>query len=138
MSTPRLELDPLPGSPVRSVYEPVGFNDQYFPTTVYDAMALGYAHTEAGTEVWPTMQPALALDDRAGLQPYPIQNNRRSKDGTPFTGAIVQYMGDGLADPHYIYRQLDAVKYQYRCFLASAAKGAPLISAPASLDTPCP
>ena len=138
VSTPRLELDPLPGSPVRSVYEPVGYNDKYFPTTVYDAMALGYAHTEAGDEVWPTMQPTLALDGRAGLVPYPIEHNRTSRDGTPFTGAIVQYAGDGVTDAHYIYRQLDAVKYQYRCFLASAAKGTPRIPAPAPLDMPCP
>ena len=138
VSTPRLGHDPLPGSPARSVYEVVGKDDPYFPTEVYDTMALGYGHVEAGNVVWQSMQDALALDGRAGLVPYPVSANRTSVDGTAFTSAVVQYLGDGVASAHQIYRQLDAVKYQYRCFLKSALAGAPTIYAPAPIDTPCP
>ena len=138
VSTPRLAHEPLPGSPVRSVYEPVGKDDPYFPTEVYDTMALGYDHEEAGQVEWQSMQDALALDARAGILAYPVRDNRTSVDGTPFTGAVAQYLGDGIASSHQIYRQLDAVKYQYRCFFASALAGTPTIYAPASIDTPCP
>ena len=31
---------------------------------VFDAMALSYGNEQAGTEVWPSMQQALALGDR--------------------------------------------------------------------------
>ncbi len=139
VSAARLAHRPLAGHPVRSVYEPVGFNDEYFPTTVYDAMALAYDHQQAGELVWPTMQDALASDGRGGLVAYPIEANRRSTDGRVYTGAVVQYRGDGVADPHQIYRQLDAVKYQYRCFLRDVDRGgAGLIAAPATLASACP
>jgi hypothetical protein len=139
VSTPRLHENPLPGAPARSVYEPVGFDDEYFPTTIYDAMALGYDHVEAGTAVWPTMQAALTQDGRGGLLPYPISQNRPSLAGGMATGAVVQYLGDGISNSHYIYVTLDTVKYQYRCFFASAVKtGVPTIYAPAALTTPCP
>ena len=36
---PRLAHRPLAGHPVRPVYEPVGKDDSYFPTTLYDAIA---------------------------------------------------------------------------------------------------
>ncbi len=138
-STPRLAYRPLPGHPSRSVYEPAGENDEYFPTVIYDAMALGYDHVQAGEPIWPSMQEALELDGRGGLVGYPVTQNRTAVGGQRFTGAVVQYRGDGVADPHQIYRQLDAVKFQYRCFLASALKtGIATILAPAPIDSDCP
>ena len=48
-------------------------------------------------------------------------------------------MGDGVANAHYIYTSLPQVKYQYRCFLASALAGTPTIYAPSDdADAPCP
>jgi hypothetical protein len=136
---PRLARRPLSGHPVRPVYEAVGKNDQYFSTEIYDAASLAYGHKQAGDEVWPAMQKALALDGKSGLLPYPIALDLKADDGTPYTGAIVQYNGDGVADPHAIYRQLDAVKYQYGCFHATFLKsGKATIPAPAALGTPCP
>ena len=130
----RIARLPLDGRPVRHVYEPVGQGDSYFQTNVYDAAALAYGNQQAGTQVWPTMQDSLALDGLGGLLTYPVHAN---EDG--HTRVVVQYMGDGIVDPHYIYRQLDAVKHQYGCFLESYFRdGVPTVPAPGGLLDPCP
>ncbi|MEZ4405440.1 MAG: hypothetical protein R3A52_02950 [Polyangiales bacterium] len=128
----RLAVSPLPNHPVRSIYEPVARGDSYFAYPVYDAIAVAYGHTQAGREVWPSMQAALTLDGRGGLVPYPVMNNRTGGPMmTPYTGAVVQYEGDGVYDPHAIYSQLDAVKYQYGCFAQSFVRtGAAVIRDP--------
>jgi hypothetical protein len=135
---PRLARRPLDGHPVRPVYEPVGKDDRYFPTQLYDAMALAYGHKEAGDIEWPTMQDALGPAGLGGVQPYPVTANLHSERGDLYTGVVVQYLGDGLQDPHDIFAQLDAVKYQYGCFLSTFLAGAALVPAPAPLGTPCP
>jgi hypothetical protein len=118
----------------RNIYEPVGKDDSYFQTNVYDAAALAYGNQQAGTEVWPTMQQNLALEHLDGLLTYPVKGNQNGK-----TRVVVQYMGDGIVDPHYIYRQLDAVKHQYGCYLESYLRdGVPTVPAPGGLTDPCP
>jgi hypothetical protein len=134
---PRLARRPLPMHPVRSIYEPVGKDDSYFPTPLYDAVALSYGHREAGEAVWPTMQDALKLASLDGLITYPISSNLTSADGTKYTGAVIQYNGDGIYDPHALYSQLDVVKHQYGCFLRTFLDGNPTIVAPAPVGTPC-
>ena len=139
VSMPRLARRPLPGHPVRPIYEPVGKGDSYFPMETYDAMALAYGHKQAGDVVWGTMQEALKLAGRDGILPYPVSNDLTSETGTKYTGVVVQYEGDGVYDPHAIYSQLDAVKYQYGCFFSSFLKtGTATVPAPAPLGTPCP
>ena len=118
----------------RNVYEPVGKDDSYFQTNVYDAAALAYGNQEAGDVVWPSMQDNLELAQLDGLLTYPVKANQDGK-----TRVVVQYMGDGIVDPHYIYRQLDAVKHQYGCFLESYLRdGTPTVPAPGALTDPCP
>lgn len=136
---PRLARRPLEGHPVRPIYEPVGKGDEYFPTVIYDAVALAYGHQEAGEEIWPSMQDALALEGLDGIISYPVSQNLESADGTPYTGVVVQYEGDGIDDPHVIFVQLDDVKYQYGCFLSTfLERGVATVPAPAALGTPCP
>ena len=136
---PRLAHRPLEGLPARPIYEPVGMGDSYFPITVYDAVALAYAHQQAGDEVWPSMQSALSLAGLDGVRDYPVAQNLTNVFGTPYTGAVVQYAGDGFSDPHVIFVQLDDVKYQYGCFLETQVRtGTAVIPAPAPLGTPCP
>ena len=136
---PRVGHDPLPNHPVRPVYNPFGQGDSYFPMTVQDAAVLSYWHQEAGSQVWPTMQDALTLEGLQGLLPYPVANDRVSLSGAKYTSVAVQYVGDGVYDPHAIYTQLDAVKYQYACFFDSfLATGIATVPAPAPLATPCP
>jgi hypothetical protein len=136
---PRIAHRPLAGHSARSIYEPVGKGDVYFSTEIYDGAALAYGHVQAGDPVWPSMQDALALDGRGGIRPYPVSQNMKSENGETYTAAVMQYEGDGIADPHSIYRQLDAVKYQYGCFLETfRTKGVATIPKPDVLGTPCP
>ncbi|MBX2865288.1 MAG: hypothetical protein KTR27_17195 [Leptolyngbyaceae cyanobacterium MAG.088] len=115
--TPYLAQRPLEGHPVRSVYKPVGQGDTEVPEEVFNAMALATGLQQAGPIFWPEMQDSLALDGLEGIEPYPVANNLVSDDGRPYTGAVVQYQGDGIADPHTIFSQLDEVKFQYANFL---------------------
>jgi hypothetical protein len=136
---PRIGHDPLPGHPARPVYEPAGKGDSYFPTSIYDAAALAYGNTQAGEEVWPTMQDALKLKSLDGMRSYPVTGNLLSIDGASYTGVVVQYEGDGIYDPHGIYAQLDEVKFQYGCFLETfITRGQATVPEPQPLGTACP
>lgn len=116
---PRIAQNPLPGNPVRSIYQPVGQGDTQVPEAVFNANALASGVEQAGTIFWPEMQESLALEGLDGIVPYPVANNLLSSNGTPYTGVVVQYQGDGIADPHGIFAQLDEVKEQYSSFFAS-------------------
>jgi hypothetical protein len=130
----RLARRPLPDFPARHIYEPVGKDDVYFPISVYDAAALAYGNQQAGDELWPTMQQALATDGLEGFATYPVSANLDGK-----TRVVVQFASDGLIDSHYIYRQRDDVKHQYGCFFASYLRdGVPTVPAPGALTDPCP
>lgn len=113
---PRLAKRPLPGHPVRSVYQPVGLGDTEIPQDIFNTLALATGVQQAGELIWPEMQTSLALEKLDKIQPYPVSHNLKSENGTPYTGVVVQYRGDGIADPHTIFSQLDAVKYQYGTF----------------------
>jgi hypothetical protein len=129
----RIARYPLDGLTARHVYEPVGKNDVYFPIDVYDAAALAYGNQQAGAQVWPSMQDALGVDGLRGVLSYPVTANRDGK-----TRVVVQFEGDGIIDPHYIYRQLDTVKHQYGCFLESYIRdGVPTVPSPNVLGHPC-
>ncbi len=135
----RLAMDPLPGHPVRAIYQPVGIDDPGFPNPIYAAMALASGTRQAGDELHPLLQTVLGLADRAGIAPYDVSRNARSLDGRAFTGAVVQYEDDGILDSHHVFAQLDAVKSQYGCFLRSLLGGGPgIVPRPAALDAGCP
>ena len=130
----RIAHRPLPGLPARHVYEPVPKGDENFPIEIYDAAALSYGNQQAGAAVWPSMQDALGEAGLDGIATYPVKANVDGK-----TRVVVQYEGDGIVDPHYIYRQLEAVKFQYACFFASYLRdGVPTVPAPGTVGDPCP
>jgi len=136
---PRLGRRPLPGHDPIPVYEPVGLDDEYFAPEIYDAAAIAYGNQMAGDEVWPSMRRALALLGLDELVSYPVAGNRTSESGQPYTGVVVQYPSDGILNGHYIFAQLDEVKFQYGCFLATAlAKGNAVVPQPSPLGSKCP
>lgn len=129
-----------PDFPVRSIYEPVGLNDTYFTTTLLDLMAAGYGNQQAGPDVWPGMQIRLGALGLDGKATYPVKNNRRGADDTPYTGVVVQFKPDQATNNgHIVAFQRDDVKHQYSCFLSTfVSTGIGVVPAPAALDTPCP
>ncbi|PID39161.1 MAG: hypothetical protein CSA65_05830 [Proteobacteria bacterium] len=137
---PRLSSRPLSGHPARHVYEPVGKDDKYFPTSIYDAIATAFGHQQAGQEIWPGMQRSLKQVGLDGLVTYPVKENLQSQDDgkRTYTGVVVQYEGDGLYDPHSIAFQLDSVKHQYSCFLDTFFRhGVAAVLAPGKPGDPC-
>ena len=63
----------------------------------------------------------------------------RPRPVRPTPASSCSTLGDGYSDPHAIFAQLDAVKYQYGCFLETFLKtGKAVLAAPAPLGTPCP
>jgi len=134
---PRLARDPLPQHPARHIYQPVGRDDPGFPIPIYDLMALASGTQQAGAVEWASLQDVLASDGRGGILPYPQIHNQRSLDGRPFTAVVVQYAGDGILSPHHIVAQLDAVKFQYGCFIESALQGAATVLTPQPLGKAC-
>jgi hypothetical protein len=141
VSVPRVSRRPLPGTKPRPIYEPVGQDDSYFSNDTYNAIALAYGHREVGIINWQSMQTALAEEGLQGILPYPASNDVHAiDDGGIYTGVVAQYDADTITgDGHYIAFQLDAVKYQYGCFLSSMLKtGTAVVPAPAPLGTPCP
>jgi hypothetical protein len=141
VSVPRLSRNPLPGTHPRPIYEPVGQNDSYFSNDDYNAVALAYGHREVGSVIWPEMQTALTEEGLGSILPYPTSNDVHAvNDGGTYTGVVVQYNADSITgNGHYIYAQLDAVKYQYGCFFSTVLKkGVGVVPAPAALGTPCP
>jgi hypothetical protein len=136
---PALARRPLEGHPVRPIYRPVGIGDSYFPTGTYDVVALAYGHRQAGEIIWPEMQERLELMNEGELASYPVENEMKSEDGTPYTGVVAQYEGDGTYDPHALYSHHDGVKHQYACFLDSFVKtGVARVPPPTEpVDAPC-
>jgi hypothetical protein len=133
ISMARLARRPLPGFAARHVYQPVGLEDRYFQMPVLDAAALAYGNQQAGEVVWPGTQEALRIDGMDGILAHPVKANRTT------TNVVVQYRDGGIVDAHQIYRQLDEVKYQYGCFLATYLRdGVPTVHAPAPIASACP
>lgn len=137
VSANRIAQRPLPGHPARFIYEPVGKDDSYFPTQIYDAMVLSYGHPRAGDEIWPSMNEAQKLVGKDAVVPYPVKANLVSENGSPYTGVVVQYADDTF-DSHQIYRRLPAVQHQYACFHETFRKtGVAVVSPPGPRDAPC-
>jgi hypothetical protein len=138
VSMARLARRPLPGLAPRPVYEPVGYLDENFPPVIFDAAALAYGNQQAGAEIWPSMQDVLAVDGLDGVLSYPVAGNTAHEGGPATTNVVVQFEGDGIVDPHYLYRQIEEVKHQYACFFATWIEtGTAVVVAPGALDDPC-
>jgi hypothetical protein len=138
VSANRISHRPLPNHPTRPIYEPVGKDDSYFPTVVYDAMSLAYGHPRAGDMVWASMGDAQKLLHLDTVAPYPVKNNLKSDTGVSYTGIAVQYASDGTFDSHQIYRRLPQVQHQYACFHQTFAKTGTAVVLPPVPDRNAP
>ncbi len=136
---PHVARRPLPGHPVRPIYRPVGIGDSFFSTDTYDDVAVSFEHKQAGDIIWQSMQDALTLVGEGGIVPYVVEDEMTSEDGTPYTGVVAQFMGDGTYDPHALYSHNDGVKHQYACFWDSFVKtGHARVPPPTTpWDAPC-
>ncbi len=129
----------LSGKTPAHIFEPVGKGDEFFSEGILNAAALAYNNQKAGPTVWPSLQENLTFALQQIGTDLPVQNNRQSIDGTPYTGAVVQYESDGLVNGHYIVFQLEELQFQYGCFLAQALNGiAPTIVTKQPLGSACP
>jgi hypothetical protein len=129
----RINARRLPSIGPRDIYQSIPKDDENFTTSVYDAAVLATRNQQAGSVVWPELQTALALDELDGLAMYPVKGNL---DGA--TRVAVQFEGDGIIDPHYVFQQLDEVKHQYGCFLFTHLRdGVATVPAPGALTDPC-
>jgi hypothetical protein len=136
---PRVTQRPLPGQAPKPVYQPVGQDDEYFASEIYDAAALAYGNQIVGDEVWPGTRRSLALLGLDTPASYPVSDNRQAIGGESYTGVVVQYPNDGIMTGHYIFAQLDEVKFQYSCFFASFLEtGKAVVPEPAVVGSKCP
>ncbi len=135
---PRLAAEPLPGHPARSIYQPIGEQDSYFPSLTFDRITLAYRNQQAGEVVWPETQSVLEHRGLDGMLEYPIANNRVSLNGESYTGVAVQWAFDGVHDGHEVFQHFDDVKHQYGCFFETFyATGTGVVPAPAELGSAC-
>jgi hypothetical protein len=139
----RLGRRPLPGYPVRPVYEPVGSSDSFFNEPIYDAMALSYGNKQAAAPpaypvVWTSMQGNLALEGISGVLEYPVTNDLASATGASYTGVVAQYVDPTGDDGHYIFTQVPGVMHQYACFLSTLYQtGTATVVTPGPVGSPC-
>jgi len=121
-----------------------GIVDHYILPPMANASTLSFGLDVGGTELdaqtpeladYTPIAPLLTLDGRSDI-PLPAQGNVAlggSGSGS-VTAVVSQHLSDGIEDGHEIMFQEQGPKYQYRCFLASYAKGGPVV-VPASQDS---
>lgn len=124
-----------PGSAGKDVLVLEGVVDGYFPPPAVNALAVAAQPTPLQPLVDSTLLDATALRGRTAA-PAPISANQA---GT-YTAALAQHAAPPMVDGHYIPFELDAPKYQYRCFFEARVRtGVAVLQAPASdAFAPCP
>jgi len=107
-----------------------GIVDHYILPPMANASTLSFGLDLAGTELdlstpeiadYTPLAPLLSMDAHANI-PLPAQTNTSG-----VTAVVTQHDSDGIEDGHEVMFQEQGPKYQYRCFLASYAKGGPVI-----------
>ena len=120
-----------------------GIVDHYIMPPIANTSTLSFGLDLAGSELdsqtpeiadFTPITKLLPLSQRSAIA-LPAQANVAQN----VTGVVVQWPSDGIEDGHEIMFQRQEPKYQYRCFLASYAKGGPAV-VPAGLasDALCP
>jgi hypothetical protein len=155
-------LEPLPGRSPKHVHVSQGFFDSYYPPPAQNAFIIaaglqlagdpfpqaafdqvaqdyGYDSPRCGFAV-PCFESTVEAMDLMGLEvaDYPVTGNLESNSGTQVTGVVVEGLEDGVLDGHHINFQLDAMKYQYGCFLRTLIDtGMPILLEPDAISASC-
>ena len=147
----RLSREPAAGETPRHVLMLQGLVDHYILPRIANALSLATGLDLAGAAlddpaglaaIDPTLAdqqalgPLLPLGQRGAIT-LPASGNV-SAEGGAFTGVVVQHPEDGLEDGHEVAFQRGAARRQYRCFLASFARGTPVVPAAAGDDDGAP
>ncbi len=118
-----------------------GIVDHYILPPMANASTLSFGLDLAGTSLddqtpeiadYTPIRQLLPMSARAQIA-LPASNNV-TLGTTSVTAVVTQHASDGIEDGHEIMFQEPGPKYQYRCFLASYAKGGPAV-VPASQDS---
>ena len=120
-----------------------GIVDHYIMPPMANTSTLSFGLDLAGSELdsqtpeiadFTPITKLLPLSQRSAIA-LPAQSNVAPN----ITGVVVQWPSDGIEDGHEIMFQRQEPKYEYRCFLASYAKGgAPIVPQGVASDTLCP
>jgi pimeloyl-ACP methyl ester carboxylesterase len=124
-----------------------GIVDHYILPPMANASTLSFGLDLAGPELdiqtpeladYTPLGPLLAMQSRAPI-PLPAQDNVSLGQAGSVTAVVTQAPSDGVEDGHEAMFQTQGPKYQYRCFLASYAKGGPVVvPVPQDSDALCP
>jgi hypothetical protein len=108
-------------------------------TTLSAGLDLAGGSLDARTPELSPFTPAEGVLDLVSRHSIalPASGNMTSPAGERVTAVVVQHAEDGIEDGHEIAFQTDAPKRQYRCFLASFAKGVPSVPDRGAADAPC-
>jgi len=123
-----------------------GMVDHYNPPTIANGAALSLGLDLAGEVLDEQARPDLAdetplrrvlpFSGRAQIA-LPASGNTTVPGGGARTAVVVQEPEDGIEDGHEVAFQTEAPRRQYRCFLASFARGLPSVPARGPLGAPC-
>jgi hypothetical protein len=140
----RILTEPAPGERPRNVLMVQGIVDHYILPRIANAISLSLGLDLAGAEL-DNETPEIA-DETTLKEALPFAGRTtialpaRANIGPQTTAIVTQQRGDGIEDGHEVVFQTDPPKYEYKCFLASFAAGAPSVpdGAGKPADAPCP
>ncbi len=140
----RIVREPAAGESPRNVLMIQGIVDHYIMPRIANALSLSVGLDLAGDEL-DTLTPEIAAQTHLGdVLTYSGRSRIALPVSSNFGGAataiVVQQREDGIEDGHEVAFQTEPPRYQYKCFLASFARGAPAVPNGAGMkaDAPCP
>ncbi len=140
----RILREPAAGEMPRHVLMIQGIVDHYIMPRIANALSLSAGFDLAGEEL-DTMTPEIANQTHLGdVLAYSGRSRIALPASANFNGAataiVVQQREDGIEDGHEVAFQTEPPRFQYKCFLASFARGMPVVPNGAGMkaDAPCP
>ena len=136
----RILREPKAGESPRNIYMVQGIVDHYIMPPIANAISLSLGLDLAGDEL-DTMTPEIAALPHVGDMlaysgrqhvPFPVSANFNGMA----TAMVRQQRSDGIEDGHEVAFQTEPPRYEYKCFLASFARGAASVPHGPGIDPP--